>query len=91
MYSLIQLPVLSTGEGVECRVCLCQGVSSVSGRWRVEECEEEEEEGGGEGKVRRLVFTETSHIDRKRFRPGIYLTHSALIRTEGTTMLIRTP
>ena len=47
IHSLIQLPVLSTGEGVGCRVCLCEGVSSVSGRWRVEECEEEEGEGGG--------------------------------------------
>ena len=72
MHSLIQLPVLSTGEGVGCRVCLCEGVSLVSGRWRVEECEEGEGEGGGEGKVRRLVFTETSRIiqTEMRLRPG---------------------
>ena len=75
MHSIIQLPVLSTGEGVGCRVCLCEGVSSVSGRWRVEECEEceeEEGEGGGEGKVRRLVFMETSRIIQTKMRliPG---------------------
>ena len=58
-------------------MCLCEGVSSVSGQWRVEECgggggvegEEEEEEGK---RVRRLVFVKTSHLvqTEMRLRPG---------------------
>ena len=69
-FALPQLPVLSTGEGVGCRVCLCDGVSSMSGRWRVEECGGK----GGEGeRVRRLVFMNTSHLvqTEMRLRPGI--------------------
>ena len=73
---LVKLPILSTGEGVGRRVCLCEGVSSVSGGWRVEECgggtgEEGEEEGE---RVRRLVFVKTSHLvqTEMRLRPGKY-------------------
>lgn len=64
--SCAQLPVLSTGEGLGSRVCLCDGVSVKSGRWRVEEC-------GGEGeRVRRLVFVDTSDLVQTevRLRPG---------------------
>ena len=58
-------------------MCLCEGVSSVSGQWRVEECgggggvEGEEEEEGK--RVRRLVFVKTSHLvqTEMRLRPGI--------------------
>ena len=51
-------------------MCQCEGVSSVSGRWRVEEV------GGGEGmgKVRRFVFEDTCHLvqTEMRLKPGMY-------------------
>lgn len=54
---------------------MCEGVSSVSGRWRVEECGGEGEGGGGgesEGRIRRLVFAETSTLVQTEMRliPG---------------------
>ena len=68
--SFSKLPILSTGEGVGRRVCLCEGVSSVSGPWRVEECgggSGEEEECQGE-RTRRLVFVKTSHLVQTEMR-----------------------
>ena len=62
----VQLPVLSTGQGLGYRACLCEGVSVKSGRWRVEECGEERE------RVRRLVFSDAVDLIQTevQLRPG---------------------
>ena len=86
----LQLPILSTGEGVGCLVCLCEGVSAVSGRWRVEECGGEG--GGGEGgRVRRLVFLSTSHLvqTEMRLRPGIACSDTSTQYTPWCSFLHR--
>ena len=69
-------------------MCQCEGVSSVSGQWKVEEV------GGGDGmeKVRRLVFEDSCRLaivqTEMRLKPGMYIyTHIDILCTLGFFLL----
>lgn len=68
-FVFFQYPVLSLGEGLGSRVVLHEGSSPFTGRYVIEECEEEEE-----GRVRRLVFLNTPALAQTvvNIIPGTY-------------------